>query len=282
MRLGVATLVCSSIRTAPDIDMFRALEIVAEAGFDCVEYNDQSPPQFFRASDEEMARVRRKAEEVGIELWSAHSPCADYDLTSLDDSAYEKSLAAHLRCVEALGVCGVKHFVVHQVNGPREQWPKRFDRAVEALDALCKAGRRRNVKILIENFVGYRCARLVDLIREVNSPNLGICFDVGHSHLDPEVSDLGAEIRTCGKRLCSLHAHDNHGPGSGDEHLPAGWGTVDWRNVLAALSDIQYTGPFMMEVMRESKQFSSVPPEKAVSICFDAARSVLLKSGALQ
>lgn len=273
MKIGIATLACSSVRTARDIDVFSALEMIAEAGFDCIEYNDQSIPQFFRASDAQMAQVRHKAGDLDLDLWSAHSPCGDYDLTSLDDRKYTEALAVHLRSVDALGIAGVKHFVVHQVGGPVTEWLRRFDRAVEALSALCEAGERRHVKILIENFVGYDCRKLQRLIAAVKSAQLGIVFDVGHAHLDGR--SPASEIRLCGEHLLSLHVHDNHGPASGDEHLPPGWGTVNWREVLAALADVRYAGPFMMEVIRESKQLSSVSPQDTVSICAKAARYLL-------
>ena len=273
MKIGIATLVCSSVRTAPDIDMFAALEMLAEAGFDCVEYNDQSSPQFFRASDAEMAQVRRKAEELGIELWSAHSPCGDYDLTSLDDEKYAEALAVHLRSVAALSVAGVKHFVVHQVGGPVAEWPQRFGRSAEAVGALCEAGERRDVKILIENFTGYGSRELLQLIDAVRSPQLGIVFDVGHAHRG--VLPLASEVRLCGEHLTSLHVHDNHGPTAGDEHLPPTWGTVNWREFLDALADVGYAGPFLMEVIRESEQLASVSPHDTVAICAKAARQLL-------
>jgi len=274
MKLGIATLACSAVRTAPGIDVFSALALICDAGFACIEYNDQSPPQFFRASNSEMEQVRRKAEELGIEIWSAHSPCGGrYDLTSPDDDTRDEALAVNLRSVELLGSAGVKHLVVHQVDGPPSEWPRRFRRAVEALTTLCEAGERSGVKILIENFPGYGCGELLELLAAVNRPELGICFDVGHAHLDG--LSLASEIRLCGKHLSSLHVHDNHGPGSGDEHLPPGWGTANWNEVLEALTEIRYCGPFMLEVTRESKQLSSVSPQEAVSICAQTVRAIL-------
>lgn len=273
MQIGIATLACSSWRTAPDIDMFQALDMLAEVGYDCVEYNDQSLPQYFRAGEDELHQVAEKAAEVGIRMHSAHSPCGEYDLTALDDSKYAEALDAHLHCVEALAEVGVEQFVVHQVGGPREQWPERYERAVEALSKLCAEAAPRGMKILAENFAGHPCAEVRGIVEGVGSPDLGICFDIGHAHLDG--LSMASEIEAAGDRLWSLHVHDNHGPGSGDEHLPPGWGTVEWAEVMRALHDIGYAGPFMMEVMRERPEAAALSPHDFVRESYMAASSVI-------
>lgn len=271
MKIGIATLVCSSHRTAPDTRMPQALEMLSEAGFDCVEYNDQSLPQYFRASDEELKPVREKAAALGIRLHSAHSPCGDYDLTSLDGAKYAEALEVHLRSVRALAKLGVGCFVVHQMGGPRAEWPRRFDRAVEAVARLCGEAGVRGMKILIENFTGYGCRELRKIIAAVDSSALGICFDVGHAHLSG--LPMGEEIEISGDRLWSLHVHDNHG--KEDEHLPPGMGTVDWPSVVAALRRIRYAGPFLMEIIRETPVLQQMSPLETVRESYRAAKKIL-------
>ncbi len=271
MEIGIATLACSSWRTAPDIDMMQALGMLAEVGYDCVEYNDQSLPQYFRADEDELRTVAERAAEVGIRMHSAHSPCGDYDLTALDDGKYAEALDVHLHCVEALAEVGVEYFVVHQVGGPSEQYPERYDRAVEALSALCAEAETRGMKILAENFPAHPCAEVRRIVESVGSPDVGICFDVGHAHVDG--LSMTGEIEAAGDRLWSLHVHDNDG--TGDQHLPPGWGTVDWAEVMRGLHDIGYCGPFMMEVMRERPEAAALSPLEFVRESYAAASDLV-------
>ncbi len=275
MKIGIATLACSSVRTAPDINMLTALEMLAQVGYDCAEYNHQSIPQFFTAQEKDLLPIKEKAQTVGVELYSAHSPCGDYDLTSLDDDEYNEALEVHFRSVEALALVGVQHFVVHQIGGPREEWPHRTERAVSALQSLCQRASEVDMKILIENFVGYDCQMLRQLVDKVDSPALGICLDIGHANLYTQ--SMGTEIEAAGEYLWSLHVHDNHGPDSGDEHLPPGWGTINWPEVVRALNEVGYTGPFMMEVMRESPAAARLSPREMVEVSFDCAKEILSK-----
>jgi len=251
--------------------MSQALEMLSRAGYDCIEYNDQSLPLFFRASDDELRPVRERANSLGVRLHSAHSPCGDYDLTSLDDEKYAEALDIHIRSVQALSELGVEYFVVHQVGGPRGEWPERVHRAVEALCRLCEEAATGGLRILIENFVGHGCEDLRKIIEVVDSPMLGICFDVGHAHLNGLPMD--EEIDIAGDKLWSLHVHDNHG--EKDEHLPPGWGTIRWPQVLSALRKINYTGPFMMEVARETPIMRRLSPLEAVNQSYAAARKIL-------
>ena len=275
MKIGIATLVCSSVGTAPDTNMLTALEMLAEAGYDCAEYSNQSIPQFFTAREEELLEVKKKAETVNVRLHSAHSPLGDYDLTSLDDEDYEKALEVHLHSVEALALVGVEYFVVHQVGGPKEEWPRRAERAVPALEALCQRASEVDIRILIENLKATNCEQLRELIEKVGSPVLGICLDIGHANCYSQ--SVVSEIEVAAEYLWSIHAHDNHGPASGDEHLPPGWGTVNWQEVVHSLNKVGYGGPFMMEVIRANPAVARRSPAETLRISFDQAKKILAK-----
>jgi sugar phosphate isomerase/epimerase len=50
----------------------------------------------------------------------------------------------------------------------------------------------------------------------------------------------------------SLHIQDTHGPGSGDEHLLPGDGSIDWKEFLHILHDIGYKGELVLEAHHQS------------------------------
>ena len=96
------------------------------------------------------------------------------------------------------------------------------------------------------------------LVRMVDSPAVGYCLDSGHAHCCG--NDIVKWIDAMGDRIFTTHFHDNHGPQgkvfpesgyitpSGiDEHLPPGFGTISWTDVILALWRIGYARPITFE-----------------------------------
>ncbi len=88
---------------------------------------------------------------------------------------------------------------------------------------------------------------LPPLIERIGRPNVGYCLDVGHVHLSGR-SSAQDWVRLCGDRLFETHFHDNRGPSlKRDEHLPVGFGTISWLDVVAALEEVKFAGPVTFE-----------------------------------
>ena len=267
MDIGIATLAASSHIWFPDQAIDEALPVFGEAGIRYLEYNDQTLPAYKDLTRTQASGIRKRADDLGLVLWSAHSPCMEGDLSAVDDRERRQAVALHLRCLERLGWLGIPHFVVHQVAGSADEIPAKTPYGVESVVELCEAGAECGVRILVENFANFDAAHCRKFVQETASENIGIVFDIGHAHHTPV--DAADEIRVCGDMLVSLHVHDNHGSATGDEHLPPGLGTVDWPSVLRALEDVGYAGPFMMEVF--PRQAGS--PEDARRFVYQAAEA---------
>ncbi len=87
------------------------------------------------------------------------------------------------------------------------------------------------------------------LIESLDS-RIGLCIDVGHTmraHVDPAES-----IRKCASRLYDLHIKDTLAIAGTLKDMPTevGRGRIDTRGVLAALLDVNYTGPVAFEYER--------------------------------
>jgi sugar phosphate isomerase/epimerase len=98
---------------------------------------------------------------------------------------------------------------------------------------------------------------LRDLLDALESEALGICLDTGHLNAQGMQVDLG--VRETGRHLIATHIHDNVGLidsnfwGAGkweylDQHLPPGWGSIDWKTVLNALREVGYRGVLTLEL----------------------------------
>ncbi len=276
MDIGLSTLICSSHVSAPDRDMFGCLELFAELGVAAIEYNDQSLPRFWADPLSDLLAVAAKAREFGIRLWSAHNPCNDWDLSSADEEHRRAAVEAHRRMIDVLGAMGVEHFVVHHVRPSTLAGdPAAMERGEQSLYELLEEARDAGVVLLIENFGNLAADALVATVEKLEDEWLGIVVDVGHAHHSQLAVSAESEIYTAAPYLRSLHIHDNHGRGAGDEHLPPGWGTIDWASVMRALKDVGYEGPFMLEVIRHTERMLSLSPEKATREAVVAARRLL-------
>ena len=98
-------------------------------------------------------------------------------------------------------------------------------------------------------FRGHRIStmdRIVEVVREVNSPFAGICFDTGHSLVFGR--DLGEDARIAAPYLKCLHIHGNDG--TKDAHqVPADGDNIDWNGFTAALAEVGYSGVMSLECM---------------------------------
>lgn len=101
------------------------------------------------------------------------------------------------------------------------------------LDAAGEEAGKLGVKIAIENvhLFDSDITLMRDLLAEVKSPSVGFCLDSGHAHYKcPEVLDW---LTAFGDRIFTTHFHDNRG--KNDEHLPPGFGTIPWIDVIQSL-----------------------------------------------
>ena len=85
--------------------------------------------------------------------------------------------------------------------------------------------------------------RLITLLDLGHLDNVGVCLDLGHAHA---TVGIPAAVETLGKRIKSLHVHDNHGVR--DEHLWPGDGTIDWLQVAALLKALPAAPAAVLEI----------------------------------
>jgi sugar phosphate isomerase/epimerase len=87
---------------------------------------------------------------------------------------------------------------------------------------------------------------LMETIDALGGEEFGLCLDPGHTILSG--LNVYEELRKTDGLLLSLHVNDNDG--LKDLHLVplAPKTSVDWRRFLSVLKDIEYCGPFMLEV----------------------------------
>jgi sugar phosphate isomerase/epimerase len=140
---------------------------------------------------------------------------------------------------------------------------------VRSLRAASARAAELGVGIAVENLApvypgaAHACRDLTaiaDLVRAVDSPQLGICLDLGHAHIAAGLADRSA-LELIGPVLPHAilwEVHDNFGarwdtPRAGgieplrlDLHLPPGAGTVPWRALAPLIAG--HAAPVILEI----------------------------------
>ena len=244
----------------------KALEIMAEAGFDCVDMSftpmaKDPENEFLRPDAEERCRaIRAKAESLGLSFNQCHAPF-QMDMKPWMEGDREHILHLLTTSIRLAGVLGAKAIVVHPVqcmnylnNDP--EWIKQVN--VEFYSTLVPVAQAAGVKIAIENMwqrnqynkhiVSSVCSSPYELRSYVDAcnavaPVFTACLDIGHCLLTGH--DPANAIRVLGDRLECLHVHDVDGVN--DNHTCPMTMSVNFPAVMEALWEIGYKGEFTLE-----------------------------------
>jgi len=149
------------------------------------------------------------------------------------------------RALETAEQIPFQNMVLHL--GEREDgWsPRSIEYAITALEHLGAFAAPLGVRILVENLTSEPTTpeHLVTILEMGHLNRVGVTLDLGHAHLT--VGTLEA-IATLGRRIASLHVHDNHG--LKDEHLWPGDGTIDWTTTIPALQALTTPPAAVLEI----------------------------------
>lgn len=182
----------------------------------------------------------------GLSFVQCHSP----DTNPLDPSQFDRAVAWNLRAIEICGRLGIPQMVVHSGWDPgatRDEWYVRNKRFFEKLfDAMEKY----HVHVLHENttnanmpwFYPKTGAEMRAFSEYVDHPLFHSCWDTGHANIEGSQYD---EIQAIGNDLYGVHINDNRG--MQDEHVIPYFGTVNMDEILHALADVDFRGPFVFE-----------------------------------
>jgi len=221
----------------------RAAELgVDEVALQSIHLGDGSP--------ERLARLQETLDELGLRpalswghsdgLRGGTSPEREGDLHAALDTA--AALGAHVVRI----VCG-DHTTWSEPVAPRK-------RALALiLERAAAAAAARGLELAIENHADFATAELVDLVRTVGAPNVGICFDDGNAMRVGESPLQAAELVAGLVRM--VHIKDLAvlpeavgDPGGRWPTVPLGAGEVDVDGVLDRLAAGGFDGSVFVEL----------------------------------
>ncbi len=212
--------------------------------------------------------VQARAAAKGVYFTQTHLP---YDLTfvyRLDNVPTEKRLSnayfkdplflqMHEKATRFSSYLGAKFAVVHPLCLPYQEENYEIEKQIniQYFTRLNEVAKAYKVKLALENIFDWKegCIRTIypskatglkDYVDSLNSENIVVCIDTGHSHVAHE--SVGDAIRILGDKVQVLHMHDNDA--KLDQHIFLGMGTIDWAACREALRAIGYSGTYSLEI----------------------------------
>lgn len=246
----------------------KGLEICKKSGFDAVDFslepyhlNDTVYGGSKDAFESHFTSIRKKAEELELEISQTHGRCATY---FPNDPEHNKQIdqLSELDLL-ASSILGAPACVIHFINSTRwgQQPPEVLHKACgDMFDTFVPFAEKYSVKIAMETF-GAACIK-GDRIRDffadpkemkhqydrLQTKYKTICVDTGHTHEAESFWVPAPEkiIQILGKEISLLHLHDNNG--HWDDHLLPGMGNIHWQAVFESLEEIGYHGVYNFEL----------------------------------
>lgn len=231
-KFGVSTMVYLALTPS------KAVERILLKGFKSVELSYDSFLSSKVGELSELGKVVDEASKYTLESFSVHLP---YDSLELGEPGISKAIARFSKWIKALDRLGVTFYVTHLPRLPPSK--SSVDLAVRYLKNLVDL-LGSGSQVLVENIantaqLGATPEDLLEVMRRVDTPKLGVCVDVGHATiaripLREYSSLLGSSVR-------SVHVHDNDG--FSDKHMLPGTGVLGVSELAGFLSDVK---PFLV------------------------------------
>jgi len=230
---------------------------IATFGFDSIEVFATSTHFDYR-NPAAVADLQEWLGAAGLALHGVHAPVGEsfsagrwgpmFSLASSDADRRARAMAEAETALQIGRRIPYRVLVAH-LGIPRHQaapTDNSRDAARRSVDELQAAAEPLGITVALEvipNELSQPGSLVYFLEALLERPNVGICLDFGHAHMDGDVLEA---IETVSEHLITTHVHDNRG--RTDDHLVPFEGTIDWAGALTAVQKVGYDGTLMFEV----------------------------------
>ena len=237
----------------------RGLSRMRSHGYEGMDFRDfiRTENNLMTAPEDEfksrLSEFRDAAREEGIEISLCHGPWRWPICDSTEEERMER-FSAMSRAIRGAAVMGCPNIALHPImpygvmNNPEINPEGTLELNYEFYSKLTRVASDEGVTICLENmpfkyFSLSRTSDVLDMVKRIDSPNLRVCVDTGHSAIFTNPAD---DIRLVGKEyLRAVHLHDNGG--RNDDHNFPYHGIIDWNDVTAALREVEFSGLVNLE-----------------------------------
>ena len=191
--------------------------------------------------------VRSFADKHGVTLWSMHIPFAPFLFFDPSNPEKQEVTLAYFRwCIKKGTGIGIRNFVVHPSAEPiwEEDRVRRMETAKQTLAELADFAKQFGAVIAVENLprtcLGRDSRDMLELLSA--HPDLRCCYDTNHLLREAAVDFIHA----VGDKIITTHVSDYDF--LNERHWMPGEGKVDWQEMISALREVGYKGPWLYEL----------------------------------
>lgn len=255
----------------PQLPLRDALELFARSGLDGAEiiWQDGYLSAIPESDDGTVvSEVKRLAADLGLRIGGLTPYMSD--INSLDEDVRRREIARFERCIRVAAELDCHRIRVYggayASDEHRANRDAHWARLVDSLQELGRSAAEHDVVLCVENHFSTMtesAQETVDLVREVDSPHVGILYDqanltfthredfaeaiglqqglIRHVHVkDLEFIDPNRRLRT--STVSHIQDEDRI-----HRSRMIGDGVLDWSEIIAALRAAGYDGPYSLE-----------------------------------
>jgi sugar phosphate isomerase/epimerase len=192
----------------------------------------------------------------GVQFHSMHSPMytsndfsrntdPPLNIVDMDKRRRIDAMDEIKRALEVAETAPFRFLVQHVGLGHEAYDPRKFEAALSSIEHLRAFARPLGVSLLVENIPNELSTpeKLMELIKALHYPDLGVCFDTGHAHIMSSVHQAFGVLEA---RIRSTHVHDNQR--DRDAHLWPGEGNIDWNQTVQSLQSAPQSPALLLEI----------------------------------
>ncbi len=226
------------------------IRLIKQAGFDYV---------MLWWEDEEYPYTVKRMEFINIlqyydlKLDNVHLPFENINnLWSEDNTERNNQINIIKKWLNECKHSGADIAVLHAVHGSNYVFD--YSLGYDSFRKIIAEAENINIKIAIENT---RMFNYVDFIlKEIESPNIGFCYDSSHDFIKGESS--GEILNKWKNKLIAVHLSDNDG--LCDRHWVPGNGYIDWKKIINIIKQTNIRS-YSMEVFPNEEEKKLKPSE---------------------
>ena len=220
-----------------------ALPVAAELGFAGVEFSisARDPVGNVLADRTGWDVLKRQSAATGVAVCSLCVGNLGVMLTG-DSAARRQGIQVATNTVAAAAELGARVILCAMDAPPEQPYEESFARWVDGFSEIMPAAEQNGVTMAPES-VGRTHPQSVErfrrLVAAVNSPQIGVYFDVGNAHT--QGFDAAADLHALGGLVSQIHTKE-------PDRIPLmGTGPLDWDAIFAAIDAIGYDGWLVLE-----------------------------------
>ena len=230
-------------------DLAAACRRASALGFDLLEISGGS---LLDSGEEELRALRRTADGLGMGVNACHGMSKDCDTGSADPAVRARGIDTAKRLFDRMALIGSSRLggilysywpALDYTNAGAEPARTR-EYSLESMAVIADEAASRSIQLNLEvvnryeNFVFNDVDGALAYITELGRGNVKLLLDVFHMNIEED--DIGAAIRRAGAAVGHFHIGECNRRVPGKGHMP-------WADIGAALRDIGYDGPVVME-----------------------------------